>query len=463
MRPIVLDQVSFKRNETIIFKHLDYEFSEGTFTLLRGDSGSGKSTLLKLIAGFAELPYEGDALVLGKNQKDLLVLERASKVGMVFQNPNQQFTMGTLRREITFALENLLIGFDGIQERIQEAVQLTQTNHLLDRELSTLSGGEKQRASLAVLLAMDTPILLLDEPFASVDPKSRDDLIQLLVKLKNKGKTILLCDHDLANYQNRVDKVVTLTQVGLVEEPLSILNKLPDPILSKHVTSKTSLLTLKDVGYSQGQRELLRPTDFSFFEGITTLTGDNGTGKSTLLKAMAQQKKYRGKMSYQNERIRSRRKWYQKMTLAVQDASQQFVCLTPEEELTFNVKLNEEQQLKQREVLESLDLIDKLKGSLFHLSEGQKKMIQLTAMLSLEKELLLLDEPFTGLDEKACQIFMDWMKEKEQHFVIVSHRLAPLSENSDHHVILANQELYDTQENLEWKGAFRESYQNQYA
>ena len=229
------------------------------------------------------------------------------------------------------------------------------------------------------------------------------------------------------------------------------------------MTSKTSLLTLKDVGYSQGQRELLSPTDFSFFEGITTLTGDNGTGKSTLLKAMAQQKKYRGNMYYQNERIRSRRKWYQKMTMAVQDASQQFVCLTPEEELTFNVKLNEEQQLKQREVLESLDLIDKLKGSLFHLSEGQKKMIQLTAMLSLEKELLLLDEPFTGLDEKACQIFMDWMKEKEQHFVIVSHRLAPLSGNSDHHVILANQELYDTQENLEWKGAFRESYQNQYA
>lgn len=441
MKTVVLDQLTFKRDEEIIFQSLDYAFEEGTFTLLRGISGCGKSTLLKLIAGFTDLSYEGTILVNQETQESCSVLKKASTVGMVFQNPNQQFTMGSLRREITFALENLLLDYSEIQRRLARATELTNTSKLLDRKLVTLSGGEKQRASLAVLLAMDTPILLLDEPFASVDIASRRELIQLLEKLRHLGKTIILCDHDLSDYESHVDEVVTLKKDGLKKEELAILTEKESPMLTKEVSHEKKLITLDKVGLTQGKRELLKISDFSFQEGITTLTGDNGTGKSTLLKAIVQQKKYQGTMYLKNQRMKKKRKLYQQLTLAVQDARQQFVCLTPKEELSFNVLHDKEIEKKQEEVLGKLGLLDKLENSLFHLSEGQKKMIQLIAMLSLERDIFLLDEPFTGLDALACQIFMDWMKEKEKHFVIVSHRLSPLSGNSDHHVRFHNQQL----------------------
>ncbi len=463
MKPIVLDQVSFKRNDDFIFRHLDYEFNQGTFTLLRGDSGSGKSTLLKLIAGFSELNFDGKIFVFAEEQSSRSILEKAKMIGMVFQNPNQQFTMKTLRQEIIFALENFHYSYTDIQLKMEEVTEITNTRYLLDQELVSLSGGEKQRASLAVLLAIDAPILLLDEPFASVDSSSRKQLIKLLGKLRDIGKTIILCDHDLSDYQGIADQVITLNQLGLKTDSLSLLSETEKPILSKQEFHCREIITFKQVAFNQGDKQLLRPTDCWFQEGVTTLTGDNGVGKSTLLKTMVQQRKYTGKMYLGQKRLRKNKGLYQKMTLVVQDAIKQFVCLTPREELTFNAQLSEKEKKKQFDILNELGLLNKLDGSLFHLSEGQKKMIQLTTMLSLNQEILLLDEPFTGLDDKACQLFMDWMLEKEQHQIIVSHRLAPLSGNSDHHVELCHKKLNLTGKYQIEKESGYDYCQNQFA
>lgn len=129
---------------------------------------------------------------------------------MLFQNPSQQFTMKTLKRELIFALENLGISPEEMNQKIQTALQLVQTQTLFTRELATLSGGEKQKAALTVLLAMNPDILLLDEPFASIDPTSRKQFIQILARLHQAGKTILVCDHDFSDYADVVDQVVTL-------------------------------------------------------------------------------------------------------------------------------------------------------------------------------------------------------------------------------------------------------------
>lgn len=461
---IILDNISFKRGERFIFQHLDYGFHPGTFNILRGDSGSGKSTLLRIIAGFADLPFDGKVLIDGESQHEQSISKKVSNIGMVFQNPNQQFTMRTLRREITFALENLGYSYEEIQLRMTKAVELAQTTYFLDQDLINLSGGEKQRASLTVLLAMDAPVLLLDEPFASIDIHSRHELIQLLARLRDLGKTIILCDHDLSGYQGLVDQVVTLKNNKLSPENLNILDRQPTPELSKDHESKSSLLKLERISYGHGKRVLLEPTNYTFNQGITTLTGDNGVGKSTLLSAIVQQKKHKGRFYLNNNKIKKNKKLYQKVTLAVQDASHQFVQLTPREELSFNTVLSMEQEKKQKDMLEVLGLTEKLDGSLFHLSEGQKKMIQLISMLTLDRELLLLDEPFTGLDETACQLFMNWMMEKSviQSFIVVSHRLAPLSGNSDFHVNLSHKTLSFVGETTQKGGLVREYSQNQY-
>ena len=136
------------------------------------------------------------------------------------------------------------------------------------------------------------------------------------------------------------------------------------------------------------------------------------------------------------------------MTLAVQDAGKQFVTLTPADELAFGPALTPKVRKRQAAALAYLGLTGKQTGSLYHLSEGQKKMVQLIAMLSLERTFLLLDEPFSGLDERACAFFAAWIKEKaaKQAFLIVTHRLAPLAGISHQHVALADHRLHILQE-----------------
>ena len=286
MNSIQLKAVSFSREQPL-FEKTNLAIPQGTFSLLIGDSGSGKSTLLRLIAGFAPLDYQGEILIEGMERRQLSTREKAQKIGMLFQNPSQQFTMKTLERELIFALENLGISPEEMNRKIQTALQLVQTQTLFTRELATLSGGEKQKAALTVLLAMNPDILLLDEPFASIDPTSRKQFIQILARLHQAGKTILVCDHDFSDYADVVDQVVTLKDGQFEKQPLTFIKTKPQTFQLTNSVVKQPMLQLKNFRLSQGKRVLLEEKEALFFKGITTLTGPNGAGKSTLLKAIS--------------------------------------------------------------------------------------------------------------------------------------------------------------------------------
>lgn len=447
MNSIQLKAVSFSREQPL-FEKTNLAIPQGTFSLLIGDSGSGKSTLLRLIAGFAPLDYQGEILIEGIERRQLSTREKAQKIGMLFQNPSQQFTMKTLERELIFALENLGISPEEMNRKIQTALQLVKTQTLFTRELATLSGGEKQKAALTVLLAMNPDILLLDEPFASIDPTSRKQFIQILARLHQAGKTILVCDHDFSDYADVVDQVVTLKNGQFEKQPLTFIKTKPQTFQLTTSVVKQPMLQLKNFRLSQGKRVLLEEKEALFFKGITTLTGPNGAGKSTLLKAIVQRQKYQGKMFLAGRRLRASKKLYQHMTLAVQQANRQFVTLTLREELLFGQNMTAEKRRKQEEALTFLGLKEKLEHSVFQLSEGQKKMVQLISLLSLDLDCLLLDESFAGLDERACNYFVEWIKEKsaQQDFLIVTHRLEPLSGVSNYRIELLQQQLIIWQE-----------------
>ena len=447
MNSIQLKAVSFSREQPL-FEKTNLAIPQGTFYLLIGDSGSGKSTLLRLIAGFAPLDYQGEILIEGMERRQLSTREKAQKIGMLFQNPSQQFTMKTLERELIFALENLGIPPEEMNRKIQTALQLVQTQTLFTRELATLSGGEKQKAALTVLLAMNPDILLLDEPFASIDPTSRKQFIQILARLHQAGKTILVCDHDFSDYADVVDQVVTLKNGQFEKQPLTFIKTKPQTFQLTTSVVKQPMLQLKNFRLSQGKRVLLEEKEALLFKGITTLTGPNGAGKSTLLKAIVQRQKYQGKMFLAGRRLRASKKLYQHMTLAVQQANRQFVTLTLREELLFGQNMTAEKRRKQEEALTFLGLKEKLEHSVFQISEGQKKMVQLISLLSLDLDCLLLDEPFAGLDERACNYFVEWIKEKsaQQDFLIVTHRLEPLSGVSNYRIELLQQQLIIWQE-----------------
>ncbi len=444
MGNIEFKDLTLKRQQQVLLDKVNTKIETGTMILLTGDTGSGKSTLFYLLAGLSEIDYQGNILLNGIDYQYISSEDIIQQVGLVFQNPAQQFTMKTLRREMYFALENNRIQVEEMPERMRIAVQQAQVEKLLDQPINTLSGGEKQRAALAVILAQLPQFILLDEPFASVDSSSRKEFIKVLKTLVLSGKTVLIIDHDYSDYAGVVDQWLSLENKKIVSKPVNLLkNSLPKYHLSTVTASTKEVLSLNELTLKQKKKVLLVETSIKIKKGITTITGANGSGKSTLLKAIVQQHPYQGKMFYHCERLRKRRKIYQRVTLIVQEATKQYVAVTVEKELQFSPPKSQKAKERQKRAIKDLGMDQWLTKNVYQLSGGQQKILQLVVMLSLEVPLLLLDEPFTGLDSATCQYFMEWMKElsSEVDFVIVSHRLEPISGYSDHHIELSNRTL----------------------
>jgi len=182
--------------------NISLDINEGEFVVITGPSGCGKTTLCRcfngLIPHFYGGEFIGDVFVDGLSVKNTPVNVLATKVGMVFQDPESQLFSLSVEREIAFGLENL--GLDRVEmiRRINEILDLMKISHLRHRAPYELSGGEQQKVALAACLAMRPKILVLDEPTSHLDPVSAYSLINLLNDLKNKLKlTVIIVEHRL--------------------------------------------------------------------------------------------------------------------------------------------------------------------------------------------------------------------------------------------------------------------------
>ena len=444
MNIIEIVDFSLKIKDKVLFGNVNLNIKEHSWLVLTENIGSGKSTLLRTICKLNKEKYDGLITYKEKNIIDIPMQEHVRNIGYVMQHAINQFVMPTLEEEIIFALENLCLEAQVINEKLEYALSITKTKELANKHIHTLSGGERQRAAFAVALAMGSEILILDEPFANVDKKTRSSLLTLLKNLNNQGVTIIVCDHEYKLYLNYADTFYYLSNgsLELIENP-SI--KYTTINLAKNIQTE-ELLKLEDVIISQGNKELLNTIDFKIHKGITTLTGDNGTGKTTLLHAISQLKKYKGSFYFKNSKVKKSRKLYKKISTCLQDAFQQFISLMPREEISMQKDIWEHAHVWQKKLLEEFDLEKELDKSLYYYSSGQRKLIQLMCLLSQKTELLLLDEPFTHLDERACSFIMDWIEENKrlvgQSFIIVSHRLEPLNNRSDYHIEISNNTLH---------------------
>ena len=448
MNIIEIVDFSLKIKDKVLFDNVNLNIKEHSWLVLTGNIGSGKSTLLRTICKLNKEKYYGLITYKENNIVDIPMQEHVRHIGYVMQHAINQFVMPTLEEEIIFALENLCLDAQAINEKLEYALSITKTKELANKHIHTLSGGERQRAAFAVALAMGSEILILDEPFANVDKKTRSSLLTLLKDLNNQGVTIIVCDHEYQLYLNYADTFYYLSNgsLELIENP-SIKNTTIN--LAKNIQTE-ELLKLEDVIIFQGNKELLNTTDFKIYKGITTLTGDNGTGKTTLLHAISQLKKYKGSFYFKDSKVKKSRKLYKKISTCLQDAFQQFISLMPREEISMQKDIWEHAHVWQKKLLEEFDLEKELDKSLYYYSGGQRKLIQLMCLLSQKTELLLLDEPFTHLDERACSFIMDWIEENkrlvEQSFIIVSHRLEPLNNRSDYHIEISNNTLHYVKE-----------------
>lgn len=203
-------------------KGINLTLEEGKLYALVGPNGAGKTTLANAIRGFVPKFHvgdeSGDVLVFGKNMKDLELMDLATEIGYVFQNPFTQMSGAkqTVFGEIAYGLENIGVPKDEIAGRVEEVMKLTKTDELRDRNPLELSGGQQQRVALASTLVMEQSVYIIDEPTSQLDPQSTDAIFEIIQGLKEQGKTVLLIEHKINQIAEFADEIIVMNDGQIV-------------------------------------------------------------------------------------------------------------------------------------------------------------------------------------------------------------------------------------------------------
>lgn len=201
-----------------VLKDVSFSIEEGEFVSIIGHNGSGKSTLAKLAAGLMELE-KGEIYIYDELLTPKSVTKLRKRIGIVFQNPDNQFIGASVEDDIAFGLENQNVTREVMAERVKQFSSLTGMDKFLDKEPQNLSGGQKQRVAIAGVLAMNPDILILDEATAMLDPKGRKDMMDIVFKLRKDKPTltIILITHEIEETL-RSDRIIALNDGELYLE-----------------------------------------------------------------------------------------------------------------------------------------------------------------------------------------------------------------------------------------------------
>lgn len=201
-----------------VIKDFNIAFKRGSFTVILGRNGSGKSTLAKLLNGLYK-PTVGDVFVDSINTKDEATeIEIKRRVGMVFQNPDNQLLASIVEEDVAFGPENLGFEPNEIRNRVDNALKAVDMYDYRQKSPHHLSGGQKQRVAIAGIIAMEPECIVLDEPTAMLDPRGRNEIIKTIEKLnKEKGITIILITHFMEEAQN-ADRIIVMDDGVIVAD-----------------------------------------------------------------------------------------------------------------------------------------------------------------------------------------------------------------------------------------------------
>ncbi|SFC56099.1 biotin transport system ATP-binding protein [Halobiforma haloterrestris] len=200
--------VTYAFDDVPVLEECSLEIDDGEFVLFAGANGSGKTTLLRHCNGLLT-PDSGDVLVDGTSVAENPIRAR-SRVGMVFQNPRDQFVAATIGDDVAFGPENLGLDRSEIDERVGIALEAVNLSGRDDERIAELSGGEQARVAIAGALAMEPTHLVLDEPFTGLDDPARRSVLERLEALSADGTGVLLATHDLRDVLELADRVIAM-------------------------------------------------------------------------------------------------------------------------------------------------------------------------------------------------------------------------------------------------------------
>lgn len=474
-------------------QHITGEIERGSSVVIMGRGGAGKSSMCfamnGLIPRFFRGEYSGRVNVGGMDTSGSAVYDLSKKVGLVFQDFEAQLFSTNVELEMAFGLENQRLSRDEIHRRVDRYLRFVGLEGMNRRDTATLSGGQKQRLAIGSVLAMEPDVVVMDEPTTDLDPEGRRQVMSLSEGLKNDGRTLVLTDHDPSTAAeaddlwllldgklaargapkriltdaallqscgiNPLPTVELFREMGWPGQPLTVEDAVS--LISKHKllpcrekeTSESPgekstapvILEANDISFSypESRFPVLKNIDLTIREGeFVAILGQNGSGKSTLAKQFnGLLKPLSGRMTVKSRSTMSlRHKELARLVGYVfQNPDHQIFAQTVFEEVGFGLKVLKEEQGRIKKQVEEALAATGLEGyedrSPFLLTKGERQRVAVASMLAAKPEVLILDEPTTGLDYSHQRDAMEMLKHLNGlgHTIIVITHAIWIAEN----------------------------------
>ena len=430
---IRLEKLSYryKDSEFQTIEEVNLSIKKGEFVVITGRSGSGKSTLFRCINGLCPLFFDGEKsgniYLSGKDIAPFRICDISKIVSSVFQNPENQFFTADVLSDLVYACENYGISKQEIKQRMRDIVSLLSLNNIIEKKLSDLSGGEKQKIAIASILMLKTDILLLDEPSSNLDYQSIILLSEIFEKLKAGGYTIIVIEHRLFYMKNLCDRLIVMGngKISGIYEKSELKTMSNDMLHEKGLRGinlfqsvvrdppkdifDDPLLELKDItfGYKK-ERKILKGISFSVFPGDkVALLGRNGCGKTTLAKILCGLRQERGgSISFDGKSLVTKDR-SKTISYVMQNVDFQLFGYSVYNDLLLGNEGQTDIESRIQKVLDILNLSDMKEQHPTVLSIGQKQRLVIAASYLLNKRVNVFDEPTSGLDYESMQKVCD--------------------------------------------------------
>jgi energy-coupling factor transport system ATP-binding protein len=433
--------------------------------------------------------------------RELDIFTLSKIIGTVLQDADGQFVGLSVGEDIAFAMENDCVDTDTMRKRVKEVSTMVDMDELLTSSPFELSGGQKQRTSLAGVMIDDVDVLLFDEPLANLDPKTGKVAIEIIDDIqKQSGKTVIIIEHRLEDVLHRhVDRILVIEEGRIIadenahnlvsssvlldtgiREPLYVTAlklagvTVKPEMLPGHISSirteevasdvrtwfnaqvkaspekeGTSLLTMEDVSFSyDGIVPILTNINYDIAEGdMVAIIGKNGAGKSTIAKVLCGfEREDEGRVLIRGKDIRDLtiRERAETIGLVMQNPNQMISKPLIYDEVALGLRLRgvqeEEINPKIKKVLEICGLAPFIKWPISALSYGQKKRVTIAAILVLEPDILILDEPTAGQDYRHYSEIMEFLVNINRlgiTVIMITHDMHLMLEYTTRSIVLA--------------------------